>query len=140
MLNRTIFESFRMIGKTVDEQENNLNSSSINSILEHLTNILNTRHGSAQIADTYGMPDLTNFPGDNLGPAVAELEKMIKTTIERYEPRLKNVKISYNPDMNSNLTIKFGLSAEIVADYGENGRPVFFETVITSDGIVKVLQ
>ena len=140
MLHQTIFESFRMIGKNAEMPESSINTSLINSILEHLSNILNTRHGSAQIADTYGMPDLTNFPGDNLGNSVNELERLMTRTIEKYEPRLKNVKVSYNPDTNSNLTLKFGLYAEIVTDYDENQQPVFFETVITSDGVVRIEQ
>lgn len=140
MLHQTIFESFRIIGKNNGKPNNNTNSSAINSILKHLSNILNTRHGSVQIADNYGMPDLTNFSGDNLGIAVMELEKLMKNTIEKYEPRLKNVKVSYNPNMNSNLTLKFGLSAEIITDYGEDQQPIFFETVITSDGAVRVEQ
>jgi type VI secretion system protein len=127
-----------MVDKNSEELEHNHDSLAMSSILDHLRNILNTRRGSVQIADNYGMPDLTNFPGDNLSTAVVELEKMLKNTIEKYEPRLTNVKVSYNPDMNNNLTLKFGLSAEIVAGYGEGQQPIFFETVITSDGIVKV--
>ncbi len=136
MTARTLFETFRYIEKTPDRLDNS--SSYTDSILEHLRNILNTRRGSVLIADNYGMPDLTNFPGENLGEAVLELEKMMRVTIERYEPRLKNIKISYNPDASDALTLKFGLSAELIVDNAGQQRPIFFETVITSDGMVKV--
>ncbi|AUR53065.1 type VI secretion system baseplate subunit TssE [Aquella oligotrophica] len=137
MTTRTLFETFRYIEKTLDKQDNN-SSAYIDSILEHLRNILNTRRGSVLIADNYGMPDLTNFPGENLAEAVQELEKMMRITIERYEPRLRNIKISYNPDTSDALTLKFGLSAELIVDNGGRQHPIFFETVITSDGMVKV--
>jgi len=138
MTTRTLFETFRLIEKSPDKLDNEGNSSYIDSILEHLRNILNTRRGSVLIADNYGMPDLTNFPGENLGEAVLELERMMRVTIERYEPRLRNIRISYNPDTSDALTLKFGLSAELIIDNSGQQRPIFFETVITSDGIVKV--
>ncbi len=139
MVNRTLFETFNIIAKHPEELNNNSSFNCIDSILEHLRNILNTRQGNVLIADNYGMPDLTNFPGDDLASSVAELERIMKITIQRYEPRLTNIKISYNPDMSDNLTLNFGIMAELVAAYGENNQqPIFFETVITSDGVVKV--
>jgi len=139
MANRTLFENFNILAKHPEEFNNNSSFSCIDSILEHLRNMLNSRQGSALIADNYGMPDLTNFPGEDLAASVAELERLMKTTIEMYEPRLTNIKISYNPDANDNLTLRFNISAEIVATYGEsNQQPIFFETVITSDGVIEV--
>ena len=135
---QTLFETFRRLGGGFDEFID-ASSVDVDSILEHLRNILNSRHGSVMIADNYGMPDLTNFPGENLGASVKELERIMKSTIEKYEPRLTNVRISYNPESSGGLALKFGLFAEISATYGEKRLPIFFETVITSDGFVKVM-
>lgn len=137
MSNRTIFEKLRLIEKNPNII-NNDSSLSIDSILEHLRNILNTRRGSVLIADNYGMPDLTNFPGENLGEAVLELERIMRVTIEHYEPRLRNIHINYNPDASDALTLKFGLSAVLVDDDFGINHPIFLETTITSDGMVKV--
>ena len=131
-----MFDTFRLIGKNSEGFSGSF--SEVDSILEHLRNVLNTRQGSVQIADNYGMPDLTNFPGENLSVAVFELEKIIKTTVERYEPRLVNIKVSYNPVISDNLTLRFGLTAEVIAGFGEKRQAIFFETVITSDGVVMV--
>lgn len=135
---QTLFEAFRRLGGGFNEFID-ASSVDVDSILEHLRNILNSRHGSVMIAENYGMPDLTNFPGENLGASVKELERIMKITIEKYEPRLTNVRISYNPESSGGLALKFGLSAEISATYGEKRLPIFFETVITSDGFVKVM-
>lgn len=132
----TLFETFRIIGGSSDRS---IDSNDVDSILEHLRNILNSRHGSVMIADNYGMPDLTNFPGENLGASVKELERIMKATVEKYEPRLTNVRISYDPESSSGFSLKFGLSAEISAAYSDKRTPIFFETVITSDGFVKII-
>ncbi len=134
----TLFETFRMIGGGSGYSTDS-DVVDVDSILEHLRNILNSRHGSVMIADNYGMPDLTNFPGENLGASVKELERIMKSTVEKYEPRLTNVRISYDPESSSGFSLKFGLSAEISAAYSEKRSPIFFETVITSDGFVKVV-
>ena len=136
----TIFDTFRLISKNSEGFGNGTSFTEIDSILEHLRNVLNTRQGSVQIAENYGMPDLTNFPGENLSASVLELEKIIKTTIERYEPRLVNIKVNYSPVSSDNLTLKFGLSAEIIAGFGEKRQAIFFETIITSDGMVMVYR
>jgi type VI secretion system protein len=138
MANRTLFETFNLLEKHPDGLNSNVNSGCVDSILEHLRNILNTRQGNVLIAANYGMPDLTNFPGENFSTAVSELERILKTTIERYEPRLINVRMRYNPEVSDTLTLRFSLSAEIIATYTEQQQAVFFETVITSDGIVEV--
>lgn len=135
----TLFETFRLIGGSGTGGFIDSDEIDVDSILEHLRNILNSRHGSVMIADNYGMPDLTNFPGENLGASVKELEKIMKSTVEKYEPRLTNVRISYDPESSSGFSLKFGLSAEVSAAYSSKRSPIFFETVITSDGFVKVI-
>ena len=72
---QTLFETFRRLGGGFDELTD-ANSVDVDSILEHLRNILNSRHGSVMIAENYGMPDLTNFPGENLGASVKELDNL----------------------------------------------------------------
>lgn len=137
MINRTLFETLRIVEKNNEYTYDNENSY-IESILAHLRQILNTRQGSVLIAENYGMPDLTNFPGDDLGEAVMKLEKIMRATIERYEPRLRKIKVSYNPDTSDSFTLKFSLSAEIHDGNNSYSHPIFFETVITSAGVVKV--
>ena len=60
----------------------------IDSILAHLTRILNTRQGSVPISGIYGIPDLTDFM-TSYPESVTEIERSIRCTIEEYEPRLR---------------------------------------------------
>ena len=133
MLNQTLFESLRTAEKTLDKKQDD----AVYSILKNLKNTLNTRRGSVQIADNYGMPDLTNLPHNNTRDSVTEIEKLIKNTIESYEPRLKNVKVNYKIDPDDNTSLKFNLSAETVEPTQDNKNSVIFETIIVSSGIIK---
>lgn len=137
MLNKTFFETLRIIGGESDELNYSPSESIVDSILKNLNNILNTRRGNVQISDSYGMPDLTNFPGSNISDSTVELERLICTTVERYEPRLTNVKVNYNRGSDKNGSLKFSLSAETVGTNDENQKSVIFETIIISDGVIR---
>ena len=68
----------------------------IDSVLLHLSRILNTKVGNVQIAEDFGMPDFTdlvyNFP-----EAVRNLERSIRLMIQKYEPRLSAVQVRFVP-------------------------------------------
>jgi len=137
MKDETLLERIRNLDKDPGELTDKETPKSVQSILQHLRKILNTRQGSVLIADDYGMPDLTNFPGENLSAAAEELEEIMKTIIQKYEPRLINVKIGFEPEVNDSSTLKFKLSAESTSE--QNARtPIIFETVVTSEGMVRV--
>ncbi len=137
MNSETLLERIRNLDKRLEEISDQESQGSLYSILQHLRKILNTRQGSVLIADDYGMPDLTNFPGENLSEAAEELEEIMKTIIQRYEPRLTNVKINFEPEINDYSTLRFKLNAEIVTRE-DTRTPVVFETVVTSEGMVRV--
>ena len=137
MLKQTLFEMLRMAGKTENYIGCTSEESCIESIIENLKNTLNTRQGSVQISTNYGMPDLTNFPNNNTRESIIQIEKLIKNTIENYEPRIKNVKVNYKIDPNDNTSLKFNLSAETVEPTQDNKNSVIFETIIVSSGIIK---
>jgi type VI secretion system protein len=137
MNNETLLERIRNLEKSPDELTDKDASRNVQSILQHLRKILNTRQGSVLIADDYGMPDLTNFPGENLSAAAEELEEIMKVIIQRYEPRLVNVKVGFEPESNDSSTLRFKLSAESIS--GQDTRtPIIFETVVTSEGMVRI--
>src|SRR3546814_13704852 len=61
----------------------------VDSILNHLRRILNTRQGSVPIDPSFGVPNFTNLAGSfATGPTGQMIEDMNRM-IQRYEPRLQ---------------------------------------------------
>jgi type VI secretion system protein len=109
----------------------------VRSVMSHLRKLLNTRQGSVPIADDYGMPDLTNFPGEDLPAAADELQEIIQNVIQKYEPRLGRVKVFFDPKPGEVSELRFKLEWTISQDRS-SVIPVVLETVISADGIVRI--
>ena len=106
----------------------------VDSVLRHLQRILNTKQGNVPIAEDYGVPDFTDFLND-IPDSIRELEKSIRLTVQKYEPRLKGVKVSFIPQEEDLLSAHFQLVARLTTD---SKTQVFFETLIDSEGKVNV--
>lgn len=111
----------------------------VNSIISHLQRILNTRQGSVPIADDYGMPDFTNYQGMGITEQAKDIADIIKNMIMKYEPRLGNAQVTYEPDKDDMLSLRFKLQTEIIHIRDE---PVIveMETVISSEGKVRITK
>ena len=107
----------------------------INSVIRHLERILNTRRGSAQIADDYGVPDFSDFRS-GFPEGIRDLERTIRNTILTYEPRLKAVRVKFIPQDENMLAVSFKIVARLILD--DKKDPVVFESVIDSDGKVTI--
>lgn len=107
----------------------------IRSIQEHLQRILNTRTGSAPIAEDFGVPDFTNFmsafPDSQKG-----LERSLRQTIQKYEPRLQGVRVSFFPREDDPLSISFQITARLVME--DHKDSISFESTVDSDGHIKI--
>jgi len=108
----------------------------VNSVLEHLVRVLNTKKGSVEIDPEFGVPDLTNMSSSFSSESIPELEEAIKNVIVNYEPRLKEVSVHFQTQQDDLLALRFSISAKLVTD--EKGKPIIFETIVDSDGQVKV--
>lgn len=106
----------------------------IDSVLSHLQRILNTRQGNVPIAGDYGVPDFLNFL-QTYPESVHEIENNIKNAIDKYEPRLTGASVTYVQDEDETLTLRFQIIACLTV---EGGRKVFFETVVDSDGRIRI--
>jgi type VI secretion system protein len=106
----------------------------IDSVVAHLTRILNTRQGNVPIADDYGIPDfldiLHGFPD-----SVRDIERTIKLAIQKYEPRLQAVRVTFSPQEEDIFSLRFQIAARLA---GESRRQVFLETTVDSDGKIDV--
>ena len=107
----------------------------VNSIISHLARLLNTRQGSVTIAPDFGVPDMTNIPGDNIQEARQRIEKVIQEVVQKYEPRLKNVKMVMQHEDSENFSLKFRLEANLAE---QEEVPVIFETVVSTEGKISI--
>jgi type VI secretion system protein len=106
----------------------------IDSVIDHLQRILNTRQGNVPIAADYGIPDFLHFL-QTYPDSVQHIEESIRIIIGRYEPRLSGISVTFMPRDDHDLTLCF----QVIASMGtEEVRYVHFETVLAADGRVRV--
>jgi type VI secretion system protein len=105
------------------------------SIIRYLECILNTRQGNAQIADDFGIPDFTDFKSA-FPEAHRDLERVIRQTIQKYEPRLKSVRVKFNHQDDALLTVSFQIIASLILEGRKDA--VVFESILDSDGKISI--
>jgi len=108
----------------------------VDSILAHLRCMLNTRQGGVPIAPDYGVPDFLDFL-QTYPQSVREIECSIRQTIELYEPRLENVRVTFLAQEDDVLTPRFHIQAQ-VRD-GSSAR-VSFETQLETTGRISITR
>jgi len=108
----------------------------IASIREHLQKILNTRQGSVMIGEDYGLPDFAGLFRD-YPESLRDFERSIRMTIQKYEPRLKMVRVKLLPNEEDLLTLRFQISARLAAQ--EQRVPVLLESTVDQDGKVSIV-
>ncbi len=106
----------------------------VDSILAHLRRILNTRQGGVPISDAYGIPDLNDFL-TSYPESVTGVEKSIRQAVEKYEPRLQSVKVTFLPQEEDVLCLRFQITGRIRSG---SGRNILIETVVNSDGRISL--
>lgn len=106
------------------------------SILIHLSHILNTRQGSAIIGNDFGIPDFSSFTASFDSKDIERMEKDLHTVITRYEKRLKNIKITFTPHHDRPLSILFNMSGELVGSREKTN--ISFQTLLSSQGRVTI--
>ncbi|MGH7916513.1 MAG: type VI secretion system baseplate subunit TssE [Candidatus Binataceae bacterium] len=108
----------------------------VESILNHLQRVLNTRQGSAPIDPLYGVPDFTNLAGAFVSSSTREVEADILRVIEHYEPRLAEVSLKLVPDEKDPLALRFELLGSINVD--DRKIAVHLATVVNPNGRVEI--
>ena len=96
------------------------------SVKRHLQRMLNTRQAQTPIQPEYGMVDVTDCAAA-LPDVVDAVRRAIKTSIEKFEPRLRRVRIAPLPS-GDRLTLHFAITGEL--DTGRERVPVSFDTKI----------
>jgi len=107
----------------------------VRSVLGNLQRILNARLGHAPAQPDLGMP----APSDIIrsgAEAVEWLAGTLKNCIEKYEPRLTDVRVSRLESEDDVLTLRFQVSARLASTKEE--VPVSFDTRVDAAGQIRV--
>lgn len=99
------------------------------SVMDHLNRLFNTRQGTVSHLKDYGLPDVSELYR-RMPDGVEELREAITTTVQRYEPRLTNVRVINRGTDARDHTLGFVITAKLKND----GAQVRFQTTFTSLG------
>lgn len=135
MREERLIERIRSWNKAPDRRDGSDPKRMVGSIIRHLERILNTRRGSAQIGEDYGIPDVTDLTS-GLPESLRDLERMIRNTIQKYEPRLKAVRVKFSSQDENMLAVSFQIVARLILE--EEKDPVVFESFMDCDGKVTI--
>ena len=128
-----LFEALR--GRFADEtplREVSESQHRLLSVMDNLNRLFNSRRGSIAHLPEYGLPDLTEIYVD--APESFEvLRKAIREAVERYEPRLRRVRVDPPQVDRQAMHVVFLIAGELTG-----GGPVQFETTFASHDLVHV--
>jgi len=108
----------------------------LDSLMEHLRRILNTRQGSVPMDPEFGVPDFTNLAGTFATGETAQIVENMTRMVARYEPRLKSPCISVAENGREVLSLSFSLDGLVAID--DRDIPVHLSTLVSSDGRVSL--
>jgi len=105
----------------------------MDSVREHLTRLLNARHGMSEALPDYGLPAMTDLTVGR-GDYVRRVLEAIQTTVEQYEPRLRNVRVKpvVDEEHEERQLLTFRVDAVLISQTGEHR--VWYETMISGSG------
>lgn len=111
-----LFERLSASNSDVDlyVPENQLENA-VESIKQHLADLLNTRPGDSSGAPELGLVDFNDATIGLLDLEV-NIKRAIESCIERYEPRVQDVEVEIMPRQESGLQLRFQIHATVVLD------------------------
>ena len=103
----------------------------MDSVRRHLARLLNARHELSEAMPDYGLPALTDLTVEG-GDYVQLIQDAVRVAIEKYEPRLRRVRVTRVVDEDARQTLSFRVDAVLVGQTGEHR--VCYETAVTGSG------
>jgi type VI secretion system protein len=137
MREERLIERIRSWDRTAQRREKPDPRRMIDSIVLHLERILNTRRGSAPIAEDFGIPDFTDFR-TAYPDSQRDLEREIRQTLQKYEPRLQAIRVKFAPHETDRLSISFQIVGRLVLD--ESRDAIIFHGIMDADGKIRMRQ
>ncbi len=113
------------------EQPEEENRRLIISVKQHLIRILNTRRGSVLIDKEFGISDFSDLPGNFVSPKTIEIQTLIRDALQKYEPRINDVKVIFEGPSDDKLSISFKLSG--IIKQNKDRIPIVFRASMTPD-------
>lgn len=108
------------------------------SVRRHLGRLLNSRHGMSEALPDYGLPALSDLTVGS-GGYVQRVQEAIRVAIEKYEPRLRRVRVGRVTDEEeAHHSLSFRVEAILIGRSGEHR--VCYETLVSGDGQFEVLD
>jgi type VI secretion system protein len=106
----------------------------IEAIGQHLNIMLNTRQGMSQTVPDFGTIDFSDIVRGH--ESISKVQDDLRRSIEKYEPRLRDVQVHFTPVEGESFTLHFDIEATVVA--GDDERLTVFRSSIENNGEVKV--
>jgi type VI secretion system protein len=107
----------------------------LRSIVDNLNRLFNTRRGSIAHVPDYGLPDISQVYRD-LPYSIEGLRAAIKQVVEKYEPRLRRIKVEQQllgQEAGFDMRVIFIVSGELL-----RGQKVQFQTTFRSNDAAEV--
>jgi len=104
------------------------------SILNHLKVLLNARQGGSPSAEAFGIPDFADIV-HSFPVAIQTIQRSIKESILRFEPRLTQVNVRHVPSENP-LVLRYEITAQAIK--GNTRVPLKMTTQVSAGGHVDV--
>ncbi|AUA56079.1 MULTISPECIES: type VI secretion system baseplate subunit TssE [Achromobacter] len=136
MREHRLLERIASLGSDVERSHITRAEVLVDSILDHLRRILNTRQGSVPIDLSFGVPDFTNLAGSFSSGTTTQMIEDIGRMIQRYEPRLRQPQITFTNTQDEVLSLGFAISGFIAVDDRE--IPVRLASHVASNGKVSL--
>ena len=80
-------------------------------------------------------PDFTDFKSA-YPDTYRDLERSLRQTIQKYEPRLTSVRVKFVPQDDDMLTVSFQIMARLILEGRKD--PIVFESILDADGKINV--
>lgn len=111
------------------------NKDNLDSVVEHLNKLLNSKQGTTLMDKEYGMPDFNDFASKFPG-SMTKLETSLSDLIEKYEPRLSNVSVKFVLQNDLDLSLVFEINAGLRTN--GNHERICIESLVNSSGKMRI--
>ena len=111
--------------------------SHVESVLQDLGRLYNTRRGSTPLSELYGLPDISDMLANLTPPDVERIREGIEITTREFEPRMRDTRVSVAAEEGLGM-LRFAVQGNLL--YEKSSIPVRYLVNIEGDGRVTVRQ
>jgi len=109
----------------------------VESVLQDLGHLYNTRRGSTPLSDLYGLPDISDMLANLTPPDVERIRDGLEATTRQFEPRMRDTRVSIVAEEGLGM-LRFAVQGSLL--YEKALIPVRYLVNIEGDGRVTVRQ